>query len=82
MLRFSTENVSGDSNFEKPILISEGEKYSVLREEILSRKKLTSGSWLLSDKLLFFEKGLKLINSKFEPGAILIQFNLDVAFSK
>ena len=31
MLRCSTENVSGYSNFEKPILTSEGEKYSVLR---------------------------------------------------
>ena len=74
--------MSGDSNYEKPILTSEGEKYSVLREGILSRKKLTSGSWLLSDKLLFFEKGLKLIDSKFDSGAILIQLNIDVAFSE
>ena len=28
MLRCSTENVLGDLNFEKPFLISEGEKYS------------------------------------------------------
>ena len=61
MLRCSTENVSGDSNFEKPILISDGAKYSLLREGT-SRKKLTSGSWLLSDKFLLFEKGLKLID--------------------
>ena len=63
MLRCSTENVSEDLNFEKPILISEGEKYSVLREGILPRKKLTSGSWLPLEKLLLF--GLKLIDSKF-----------------
>ena len=50
MLACSTENVSGDSNFEKPILTSEGEKYLVLQEGILSRKKLISGSWLLSHK--------------------------------
>ena len=31
MLGYNTENVSGDSNFEKPILTSEGEQYSVLR---------------------------------------------------
>ena len=82
MLRCSPGNVSEDSNFEKPILISEGEKYSVLREGILSRKKLTSGSWLPSEKLLLFEKGLKLIDSKFGSGAILIHLNLNVAFSK
>ena len=74
--------MSGDSNYEKPILTSEGEKYSVLREGILSRKKLTSGSWLLSDKLLIFEKGLNLIDSEFDSGAILIQLNIDAAFSK
>ena len=55
MLRCSTENISGDSNSEKPILKSEGEKPSVLREGILSREKLTSGSWLLSEKLLRVE---------------------------
>ena len=81
MLRCRTENKSEDSNFEKRILTSEGEKYSVLREEILSRKKLTSGSWLLSEKLLLFEKGLILIDSKFGSGAILIHLNLNVAFS-
>ena len=36
------EQFEEDSNFEKPILTLEGEKYSVLREGILSRKKLTS----------------------------------------
>ena len=56
MLRCSTENISGDSNFEKIILTSEGEKHSVLKEGILSRKKLTSGRWLLSEKLLLFGK--------------------------
>ena len=40
MLRCSTENEPGDSNFEKLILTSEGEKYSVLREGILSRKEI------------------------------------------
>ena len=40
MLRCSAENEPGDSNFEKLILTSEGEKYSVLREEILSRKEI------------------------------------------
>ena len=82
MFRCSTENVSGYSNFEKPILASEGEKYSVLREGILSREKLTSGSWLQSEKLLLFEKGLKPIDSKVDSGAILIQLNLNIAFSK
>ena len=43
MLRYSTENVSGDSTFEKPILTSDGEKYSALRKVILSRKKSTWG---------------------------------------
>ena len=81
MLRCSPGNVSEDSNFEKPILISEGEKYSVLREGILSRKKLTFGSWLPSEKL-FFEKWLKLIDSKFGSGAILINLNPNVTFSK
>ena len=80
MLGCSTENVSKDSNFEKPTLTSEGEKYSVLREGILSRKKLISGSWLPSEKLLLFEKILKLIDSKFGSEAILIQLNLNVAF--
>ena len=65
MSRCSTKYMTGDSNFGKPILTSEGEKYSVLREGILSRKKLTSGSWLMSGKLLLFQKGLKLIDSKF-----------------
>ena len=60
MLRCSTENVSEESSFEKPILISEGEKYSVLREGTLSTKNLTSGFWLTSEKLLLFEKGLNL----------------------
>ena len=82
MLRCSTENVSGDSNFEKPIITSEGEKYPVLKVGILSRKKLTSGSWLLSEKLMLFKKWLKLIDSKFGLRAILIMLNLDVAFSK
>ena len=82
MLRCSAENVSGDSNFEKPILTSEGEKYSVLRKGILSRKKLTSGSWLLSEKLLLFEKELKLIDWKFGSEAIFIQLILNVIFSK
>ena len=40
MLRCSDENLSGDSNFQKPILTSEAEKYLVLREGILSRKKM------------------------------------------
>ena len=57
MLRCSTEIASGDSNFEKPILTLEGEKYSALREEILSRNKLISGSCLLPKKLLLFKKG-------------------------
>ena len=57
MLRCVTENVLGDSNFEKHSLTSEDEKYSVLREGILSRKKLTSGPWLLSEKLFLFKKG-------------------------
>ena len=74
--------MSGDSNFEKHSLTSEGQKYSVLREGILPRKKLTSKSWLLSEKLLLFKKGLKLIDSKFGSGAILIQLNLNVAFRK
>ena len=39
VLRYSTENVSGDSTFE--ILTSDGEKYSALRKVILSRKKST-----------------------------------------
>ena len=56
MLRCSTESISGDSNFEKTILTSEGERHSVLKEGILSRKKLTSGRWLLSEKLLLFGK--------------------------
>ena len=72
MLRWSTENVSEDSNFNKPILELEGEKYLVLREGILSRKKLTSRSWLLSEKLLLFKKALKFIDSKFGSGSILI----------
>ena len=38
MLRCGTENVSEDSNIEKPILTSEGEKYLVLREGTLIRK--------------------------------------------
>ena len=63
MLICSTENVSGDSNFEKPILSSEGEIYSVLREGILSRMKLTSGSYLLSENLLLFKKGLRPVDS-------------------
>ena len=75
MLGYNTENVSGDSNFEKPILTSEGEQYSVLREVRFSRKKLTSGSWLLPMKVLLFKKELKLIDSKFGWGAILIQLN-------
>ena len=74
--------MSEDSNFEKPILTSEGGKYSVLREVISLRKKLTSGSWLPSEKMLLFEKGLKLIYSQFGSGAILIQLNLNAAFSK
>ena len=82
MLRCSTENVSGDSNFEKPILTSGSENYSVLREGILTTKKLTSGSWLLSEKLLLFGKRLKPIDSKFGSEAILIQLNLNVEFSK
>ena len=79
MLRCVTENVLGDSNFEKHSLTSEDEKYSVLREGILSRKKLTSGPWLLSEKLFLFKKGLKHIDSKFGSGAILIKLNLNVA---
>ena len=75
MLRCSTENVSGDSNFENPIFTSEGEKYSVLRKGILSRKTLTR-PWLLLEKFLLFEKGLKLIYSKFSSGVVLIQLNL------
>ena len=83
MLRCNTENVSGDSsNFEKHILTSEVEKYSVLREGILSRKKLTSGSWLLPGKSLLFEKGLKLTYSKFGSGAIMMQLNLNAALNK
>ena len=82
MLGCSAENVSEHSNFEKPILTSEEEKYSVLRDRILSRKKLTAGPWLPSEKLLLFEKGLKLIDSKFGSRAILIQSNLNAAFSK
>ena len=82
MLRCSIENVSKDSNFAKPILTSEGEKYSVLRKRILSRKKFTSRSWLPSEKLLLYEKGFKLIDLKFGSGAILIQLNHNVAFSK
>ena len=78
MLKCSTENVSRDSNFEGPILTSEGEKYSALREGIFSRKKLRSGSWLLSVKLLLFEKGMELIDSKFGSGAILIQLNFNI----
>ena len=61
-LRCSTENVSGDSNIEKPILALEDEKHLVFREGILSRKKLNSGSWLLSDKLLFNRYTHKYIN--------------------
>ena len=53
-----------------------------LREGILSRKKLTSGSWLLPGKLLLFEKGLKLTYSKFGSGAIMMQLNLNAAFNK
>ena len=48
----------------------------------MSKKKLTSGSWLLLDKLFLFEKGLKLIDLKYGSGAILIQLNFNVAFSK
>ena len=59
MLVCSTENMSEDSNFEKPILTSEGEKYSALREGIFSRKKLTSGSCLLSGKCLLFKKSVE-----------------------
>ena len=82
ILRYNSENVSGDSNFEKLGLTSEGEKYSALREGILSRKKLTSGSWLRSEKCLLFKNGIKLIDLKFSSGLILIQLNLNVAFSK
>ena len=82
MLKCSTENVSRASNFQKPILTSKGEEHSVLREGIVSKKKLTSGSWLLLDKLFLFEKGLKLIDLKYGSGAILIQLNFNVAFSK
>ena len=53
MLKCGTENVSGDSKFEKTILISDGEKYSILREKIFPSKKLTSGSWLLPKQSLF-----------------------------
>ena len=56
MFGWCTENMSGDSNFETPMLTWEGEKYSVLWKGILSGKKLTSGSWWLSEKLLLFEK--------------------------
>ena len=38
MLRYSTENVLGDSNFEKPILTSEGEKY-LIRTNFRSAKE-------------------------------------------
>ena len=48
---------------------------------ILSRKKLTSESWIPSEKLLLFEKGLKLIDWKFGSGAILIQLNLNLVFN-
>ena len=78
MLKCSTENVSRDSNIEGPILTSEAEKYSALREGIFSRKKLRTGSWLLSVKLLLFEKGMELIDSKFGSGAILIQLDFNI----
>ena len=57
-------------------------KYSALRKGILSRKKLTWGSWLRSDKFLLFKNGIKLIDLKFGSGFVLIQLNLNVAFSK
>ena len=81
MLRCSTKNVS-EEYFEKPILTSVGEKYSVLREKILSRKKLISGFWLPSEKSLLFEKGLKLIDSKIGSEVILIHLNYNAALSK
>ena len=44
MLRYSTENVSGDSTFDKPILTSDGEKYSALRKVTLAKKNATGGN--------------------------------------
>ena len=78
-MRYNTEYASGDSDFEKPFF---GEKYLVLREGILSRKNLASGSWLWAKKRCNSKKRLKFIDSKFGSGAVLNQLNLYEEFSK
>ena len=76
MLRCSTENVSEDSNFEKPVLTSEGKNIQYWGREYCQEINWYQDLGYCQRNYYCSKKGWNSLIQKFGLGAIFIQLNL------